>query len=316
MGMTTKKVLVTGAGGFIGSHLVRALLAQGAKVVGLVRPGSDCWRLKEMVDRIELIRVELGIGSLKALSIGPIDAIYHLAAGGLNPAAENASAVCQTNIIGTIDLLNFAVQKKAGRFIYCGSCFEYAAGKNISEEQLPAPATEYAASKSAGWLLAHSFAKCYRFPVVTLRPFTVYGPYESSFRLVPYTIVRLLRGLDLDLTAGKQARDFIYIEDVVDAFLRAGECEIADETFNISTGSATTVETMAVTIARLMGVQPKINAGVLPYRESEIWEQSGNPQKAKEKLGWTPRHSLEEGLTKSIGWFRENHSRFPEYCKK
>lgn len=310
------KILVTGAAGFIGSHLVRELVRQGSLIVGLVRPTSNLWRLEDVLNQIQLLRVELGASSLNQYhqSLREVDTIYHLAASSLNPPGEKSVSLVQTNVMGTLELLNLAVKLSVRRFVYCGSCFEYPSGNSLAETVLPMPISEYAASKTSAWLLAQSFYHRYRLPVVTLRAFTVYGPFESAYRLIPYVINRALAGKEIDLTGGMQTRDFVHVEDMVNALLKAEQMQsIIGETFNVSTGMATSVRSITEMIVKEIGVPAVLKWGARPYRDAEIMQLSGNPSQVKQKLGWMPR-TLSEGLSQNVHWFRENRLKYSVYA--
>lgn len=314
-----KRVLVTGASGFIGSHLIRGLVRAGCSVVGLVRPTSSLWRLEDVIEKITLIRTELGSSEhnqCKENLTEGIDIIYHLAATSWNPPLQNSIPLVQSNVLGTLELLNLALAFKVKCFVYCGSCFEYASGKMLSEDLLPHPISEYAASKSAAWLLANAFYHRYHLPVVTLRPFTIYGPFESASRLVPHAVCRALENKDIALTEGKQTRDFVYIEDMVEALLVAGVSpEAIGKTINIATGVSTSVRDITSMIVNMIGSKTTLQYGVKSYRDAEIMELSGDFSQAKEVLGWRPKFTLEEGLKRSIQWFRENRSYYSIYAK-
>jgi nucleoside-diphosphate-sugar epimerase len=165
-------------------------------------------------------------------------------------------------------------------------------------------------------MLAEMFFKNYHVPVVSLRPFLPYGPFETNYRLIPQVINGILQGSDIPLAKGEEARDFIFIEDVVRAFLLAAVTpDIAGETFNISTGKATPVKDVVQMVIDLMNASSSARPvfGALPYRPFESGALSGSPAKAKRKLGWTAPVSLEEGLKQTIEWFRANKERFPHY---
>ncbi|MDO8527713.1 MAG: NAD(P)-dependent oxidoreductase [Deltaproteobacteria bacterium] len=311
-----RKVLVTGAAGFVGSHLVRQLVRQGCEVVACVRPTSDLWRLEDLKNQIRLVQAELGTFTLDSRSeiFKNIDIVYHLAAASLNPPGEKSLPLVQTNVVGTLSLLNLATELSLKRFVYCGSCFEYPSGNNLSEDILPKPVSEYAASKTSAWLLVNAFHARYALPVVTLRAFTVYGPFEAAYRLIPHVINNALDEKEISLTAGMQTRDFVYIDDMISALLKAGELpQLEGETFNICTGTPTSVESVAKKIVAQIGSGSRLRLGSIPYRDAEIMQLSGNPSKAMKTLDWKPG-TLEEGLAQSIGWFRENRGRYKIYA--
>ena len=307
--LSGKSVLVTGAAGFIGSHLVRRLLKDNCRVIALERPAADLWRIKDIINRLEVIYCDLGAlrdNELKTKLSG-VNIVYHLAAAGVDQSEENCDMIIRSNVTGTLVMLELARDLRFERFIYSGSCFEYGKGSFLSEKSFPAPFSEYAVSKLAGWFLTNSFFHKYGLPVVSLKPFNVYGPYEAPYRLVPHTIINALKGRDIKLTPGEQKRDFVFIDDMVEGFIAAGFTPgIMGETFNLATGSLTSVKEIVNMIIELTNAKARPIFGAMEYRKSEIWLLSGDPSEAKLKLNWSAQTSLREGLKKTIAWFKDN----------
>jgi nucleoside-diphosphate-sugar epimerase len=217
------------------------------------------------------------------------------------------------NIDGTMAALLVA-QRLGSRLVYCGSCFEYGAGARWAEDAMPAPTTEYGASKAGGWLLANAFARRTGLEVVSVRPFTMYGPMEPPGRLVPSVVRHALAGHPIDLTPGDQARDFVYVEDVADAFVAAATTDAAvGGTFNICTGTAATVRHVVHRVLECTGSRSEARFGALSYRSTELTILSGDPTRAREVLGWRSRVSLDDGLARTIAWFRSVGTGLPEY---
>lgn len=310
-----RRALVTGAAGFLGAHVTRALVAAGARVTALVRPTTDPWRLAPLRDDLELVHADaraLGDASLSH-RLGRHDVVYHLAAAGVDQRQQDAAAIVDVNVGGTTAALEHASRAGVGRFVYCGSCFEYGEGTAAREDRLPHPLNEYAASKSAGWLLAHAHGRRTGLDVVTLRPFTVYGPLEAPQRLVPFVIGRALAGGRIELTGGRQTRDWVHADDAAEAFLRAGEVDgVAGSTFNVCTGVETSVRALVELVVALTGERATPEFGARPYREPEIWSLSGDPTAAADRLGWTATTSLREGLARTIAEFQNSNRAFPE----
>jgi nucleoside-diphosphate-sugar epimerase len=310
--LSGKRVFVTGAAGFIGSQLARALLACGCRVSVLLRRSSDCWRLRDILPQLKIHYGDLSSLSFEEARAGlsSSDMIFHLAAAGIDAGKPDAEAILKTNVLGTLTLLKLARHWNVERFINCGSCSEYGKGHFLAEDAPLAPICEYGVSKVSAGVLAKVFQQRYGVPVVSLRPFTAYGPFEARHRLIPHVILSALEGRDIELTAGEQTRDFDFVEDVVEAFLKAAAVPgIAGETFNVATGRATPVREAVVAILNLMETTAKSLFGATPYRESELWESSGDPRKAEARLNWKAGVSLTEGLRKTIRWFQENRDR-------
>lgn len=308
-------MLVTGAAGFLGSHLVPRLIGAGADVCALDQPRAQHWPELERLGVATAVRADVRALAQPAHDavLAGISSIIHLAAVGVVPEQIDIRDVVHGNVDGTLAVL-MAAQRLGARVIYCGSCFEYGAGAGWTEDALPAPATEYGAAKAAGWLLAHAFARRTGLEVVSLRPFTMYGPGEPPSRLVPSVVRRALAGGAIDLTPGDQARDFVYVEDAADAFVAAATShEAVGGTFNVCTGEPITVRDLVRQVLAATGSASVARFGALPYRPTEALMLSGDPSRTARVLGWRARVSLEEGLGRTIAWFRDVGAALPEY---
>jgi len=176
------------------------------------------------------------------------------------------------------------------------------------------PTTEYGAAKAACWLIAQAFARRTGLELVSLRPFTMYGPMEPPGRLVPSVVRHALAGQSIDLTPGDQARDFVYVEDVADAFIAAATTDAAvGGTFNVCTGTAVTVRDIVQRVLAATGSASTARFGALSYRPTELSMLSGDTSRATQILGWRARVSLDEGLDRTIAWFRAVGAGLPEY---
>ena len=193
------------------------------------------------------------------------------------------------------------------RFVYCGSCFEYKEGASIKETSFPMPVSDYGVTKSSGWLLANGFYQQCGLPVVSVRPFTFYGPQELERRLVPYVILSILDGKSPELSDGMQVRDFVYVDEVVEALLRAALVKgIEGETFNIASGQGHTVREIVQEVFSLMKTDLKPQFGAMNRRAEDVSTLVGDPAKAAQVLGWKSSLSLRDGLIKTIEWWRAN----------
>ena len=281
----------------------------------LDQPNARRWPLLERTDLAALLQADvrtLAEPTHDAL-LRDVDVIFHLAAVGVTGEVGDVRQVVTGNVDGALAVL-LAARRLGSRLIYCGSCFEYGPGERWSEDALPAPTTEYGAAKAAGWLLANAFARRTGLEVVSLRPFTMYGPMEPPGRLVPSVVRQALAGRAIDLTPGDQLRDFVFVDDAVDAFVAAATTDAAvGGTFNICSGTAVTVRDVVSRVLHCTGSRSEARFGALSYRPTELAVLSGDPTRAAQVLGWRARVSLEDGLARTIAWFRSTGAEFPEY---
>lgn len=303
---------MTGASGFLGAHVVRRLIAEGMEVAILVRDPDRVLRLQALQTGMPVVVVGDLLDQERlqaAIARWQPQVIYHLAAAGVNPAASTSTEVVQSNVLGTLNLLEACRGLAVSRFVYAGSCAEYGSGHDLSEDRRPAPTNVYGASKAAAGLLVQTYGRMYGLPTVWLRPFMIYGPLERRGRLVTHTILTALSGEDIRMTGGEQERDFVYIDDVVDGFIRAADDAYpaaVGETINLSSGKGVPIRDVVALILEIMGHPVKAVLGALPYREGEMWLQSGDNRRARRLLDWSPRVSLREGLERTIAWCRQN----------
>ena len=265
-----RKALVTGASGFIGSHLVRGLVHAGCEVGALMRRQSDQTRIHDVLPRIRPLTADLldAEGLQAVVKAFQPSVVFHLAAYGVNSWTCDAGQAMLTNAIGTANVLEACRDLTLDAFVYAGTCFEYAGGTaRCREDAWPAPVNAYAASKTAGWVLAQFYERAHDIPVVGVRPFQVYGPQEAPNRLVPSVILSALRGQDVRVSEGKQVRDFIFVEDVVAGFMRAAACRQARGAIvNLGTGQGVAVRAVIEKLIEVLGTPVPVMYGAVAYR--------------------------------------------------
>ena len=291
-GLERARVLVTGATGFLGSHLARELVRMGCEVGALVRDGADMSRIHDVQPRLQFLSGDVTDGPrAQALVRGfRPTVVFHLAAYGVNAWACDPAQAVTTNVLGTITLLEACRSLSLEAFVYIGTWFE-----------TPEPVNAYAASKAAGWLFGRLYDRMHQVPVVGVRPFQVYGPGEAPNRLIPSVILSALQGREVQATEGRQVRDFIFVEDVVAGMIRAAACPKArGQMFDLGTGTGIEVRAVIEQLMELLGHPVPVAYGALPYRAGEIWHLVADPRAAKQRLGWTPRVTLSEGLRRTI----------------
>ena len=297
-------ILVTGATGFVGSHLVRTLVRQGFDVVSVFHKTGF-----EEDQRHFRLDLRDPAGLQKLFRQFHFSAIIHLAASGVSAEAENFEELVTINTLATAALARTALANGIERFLYVGSGFEYRPQAHAMDEStlLGAP-NLYGASKAAGWMLLDTLRRMEGLPLVTFRPFSIYGPGENPSKLVPYTILQALNGEPIRLALGSQVRDYVFVEDVVEA-LRLGLTAPAavGQVYNIGAGpnEARSVCRLVEEILSLMGAPQRLcwfdrasrSRRDPPYLVSD-------PTKAHIELGWRPRVALEEGLARTIAWYK------------
>lgn len=308
--MKNHKFLITGSTGFIGSVLLRTLLQKGTKVDIILRKQSKTWRINDLLDQVNIHYSDLS--SLDELKIiikkSNPTVIYHLATNGAYSYQDNANQIIQTNILGTWNLLQACNEIDYQLFVNTGSSSEYGFKEfAMRETDLVEPASYYAVTKCAQTLLCSHIAKQEKRPIVTLRPFSVYGPYEEPKRLVPTLMKSLLKNTQMNLVSPTIARDYIYIDDMVSAYLKIDELiENSGEYFNIGTGVQTTIKEIVNKSIKVTGQKGNFVWGNMTKRkwDTDIWV--GDISKAKRLLSWQPEYTLEKGLKKTFVWFKKS----------
>lgn len=307
--MTPKRILVTGAAGFVGAVLTRRLLADGHAVHTLFKSTTAQWRLAG-IER-DLHRHQVDLRDEEAIrkviaSIRP-EVIYHLATHGAYPAQTDADGIIQTNILGTWNILKALEHIDYEVFVNTGSSSEYGfKDYAMRETDLLEPNSYYSVAKCAQTLLCQHVAKTESRPITTFRLFSVYGPFEEPSRLIPTLIRRCLNGEDLTLVDPEIARDFIYVDDVVDAYLRTDKLsQLRGEIINIGTGVQSPIKQVVELILQHTSAKVTCHWGAMPSR---IWDAKtwvADCTKSTRLLGWRPTTMLSEGLERTTAWLRQ-----------
>jgi nucleoside-diphosphate-sugar epimerase len=233
--------------------------------------------------------------------------IFHLGAyTHVGKSWQRVDECIQTNVQGTVNLLQALADVGYARFVYTGTSEIYGdIDVPFREDKQVNPISPYSVSKYAGERFARLFHRSHGWPIVMVRPFNAYGPAQTPDRVIPEIITRALRGQDIAMTQGRQTREFNYVEDIAEGFVAAGTTPNVDgDLFNIGCGEDVSMRDLADTILGLMGHPVKALFGALPERPTEIPRMYCDATKAREQLGWRPRHSLADGLTKTIEWYR------------
>jgi nucleoside-diphosphate-sugar epimerase len=308
--LSGEKVFITGATGFIGSNLTRRSLERGAEVFINIRNTSDTWRIRDILNEVNPIPVDITeYEKLKDLlkEIQP-DVIFHTAAYGGSADQKNTEKIIETNIIGTVNLVRSCRDINVNLFVNTGTSSEYGMKNSaIKESDLLEPVTEYGVSKASATLFCQTSAVTQNLPIVTLRLFSPYGPYEQKTRLIPSVILAALQKTNPRITSRQFVRDFIFIEDVLDAYEAVIDVKNASgKIFNIGSGEQHSVGEVVDTVIDLLGNEVTYEVGI-PQRwknEPPFWQ--ADIEQATSELNWKPRYSFGKGLAATIDWFKVN----------
>lgn len=309
--LSESRVLVTGAAGFIGSHLTRRLVAEGADVHVLTMAVSSIFpsRILDLRGKVTLHEGNLTDRSAMddiARRVRP-NVVFHLAAyTHVGKSWQRVDECVQSNVQGTVNLLKALEPMGYDRFINTGTSEIYG---NIDvpfrEDAQVNPCSPYAVSKYAAERFCRMFHQGHGWPIVLVRPFNAYGPAQSPDRIVPETIVRALRKQDIKTTSGRQTREFNYVEDLADGFVKLATTPgIEGQLFNLGCGEDIAIRDVVKLILDLMGNPIEAQIGALGDRPTEIWRMYCDNTRARERLAWSPQHSLQDGLAKTIEWYR------------
>jgi len=318
MDWKNKTVLITGAEGFIGSHLTERLLSLGAKVKALVMYNSfnrwgwiDTFPSGE-VNKLNVICGDVREADILKAALKDVDIVFHLAALIAIPYSyASPSSYVKTNIEGTLNLLQTALDSGVEKFLHTSTSEVYGTAVYVPiDEKHPLQGqSPYSASKIGADMIAESFYRSFGLPVTTLRPFNTYGPRQSMRAIIPTLIVQMINGNKVQLGSLHPVRDFTYVTDTVEGFITVAETDgIHGEVINIGSANGISIGELAKKLIKVMGRNANIECKEKRVRpsKSEVNRLICNNQKAKELIGWQPKVSLDEGLEKTINWFKEN----------
>lgn len=309
-----KRVLVTGAAGFIGSLLVRRLLEGGAEVTAPVRRTTDLWRLEDIAGDLRLCRVDLEDGGAlrRAVREARPEFVFHAAMLPGHPAAARQADYLAAVAAATDNLLGALRDAAFERVVALGSSLEYGPAREPLAESRPlAPTTARGRAKAEASRRFLAFARDERRPVTVLRPFSVYGPWEDPSRFVPQAVSSVLDGKPFDLSGPGFRRDPVFVEDVVDAcLLAAGTGAVDGEAVNVGSGRQFTNREIFDAIQAAVGRSVPVNEGAYPASPSDTDFWVADIARARRRLGWEPVHSLRRGLERTVAWIAGGPERY------
>ena len=317
-----KSVLVTGAEGFIGSHLVEKLLSLGANVTAMVKNNfkEDVGFLSSIPmneeNKINICMADLNdYDAVKEITKNK-DVIFHLGAEISIPYSyKHPRTFVNTNINGTLNVLMAAKEHLVKRIVIMSTSEVYGTPDNvpIKETHTLKGQSPYSATKIAAEKLAESFHLSYGLPIVIVRPFNTYGPRQSSRAIIPTLITQALFKDKILVGNTKPTRDFNFVEDIAEGLVKVCEKdELIGEVINIGTGKEISIGELAEKIIKLTGSRAAIETENLRLRpeKSEIMRLCADNSKMRDKTGWTPKTDFETGLKKTIDWIKESPNHF------
>ena len=320
MSWNDKKVLVTGAGGFIGSHLTERLVELGAKTRAFVRyssTGSWGWLDQSpLKNDVEVVLGDIRDQDTVAYALDGVDIAFHLAALIAIPYSYQAPlSYVRTNVEGTLNVLQAAQRAGSEIVVHTSTSEVYGTARTVPiDENHPLQGqSPYSASKIGADKIAESFHLSFGLPVVTVRPFNTFGPRQSARAVIPTIVTQASSGSEIRLGNLEPTRDLNFVADTVEGFIKAAETPKAiGETINLGSGREISIRDLAAMILKLMNRDIPItleDARVRP-ENSEVDRLCADSRKGQSILGWTPKYSLEDGLAATIEWIRENSERY------
>lgn len=307
-----ERVLITGATGFIGSHLTRRLIEEGFEVGIIKRENSNVWRISDLIKNLSIYDADLrDLHKVsEAISYFKPNVIFHLATYyAVEHKSEEVSLMVDTNVLGTINLLEASKKSNIKLFVNTSSCFVYRESKNKLRENADLdPLNLYALTKMQAEQACSFYTKKYGLRTVTFRLFPPYGPADHERRLIPYATKTFLEEKKLILTTGKQRWDFVYIDDIIEAYLKLlniPNLPIEHEIFNIGTGNAVSIREVISRLKEIIGSRIEPEWGLIPHRSNEVWYICSDINKTKNILKWQPETQiLREGLEFTVKWYK------------
>ena len=317
--MTVKRILITGADGFIGSHLTEALVECGYDVVAFVCYNSFNslgWLdtiSEEIKSKIEFIPGDIRDFNGVNEAMKNVDIIFHLAALIAIPFSYNSpDSYIDTNVKGTLNILQAARKNNVKKVLITSTSEVYGTAQfvPITELHTKQPQSPYSASKIGADAIADSFYRSFELPVTIVRPFNTYGPRQSARAVIPTIIAQLLNGAEeIKLGDISPTRDLLFVKDTVNGFIKIAQCEdLIGHEVNIATQSEISVGDLAQLLINKINPDAKIVTDTLRIRpeKSEVFRLFGSNEKLKSFTDWEPKYSLEEGLEETINWFSES----------
>ena len=300
-------ILITGAAGFVGANLARYLVSKDIKINIIIKKNSNLWRIKDIIKKMNVHYSDLSDKKKVRIIIKKIKpkTIFHLATHGAYSNQNNIKKMKESIFESTFNLVNECKKYRFSMFINTGSSSEYGFKKRkMREKDVLIPNSYYSVFKSSSTLYCQYESINSNIPIVTIRPFHVYGPFERQSRLIPVLIKKMLTNKKIKLVSPKISRDLIYIDDLIDFYLKIANKKFIGEIFNLGNGKK-------YTIKEIYNLLKKITK----YKKSNLWNTMKNRSwdqpiwysdmsYVKKKIKWRPKISLFNGLSKTVNWHK------------
>jgi dolichol-phosphate mannosyltransferase len=314
----SKRVLVTGATGFVGANLARRLLHDGHDLHVVLRSDRNTWRIADIRADVAVHQGSLDDGATIARIVAAArpEWVFHLAAHGAYSWERDVDSMVATNVAATFGFVRTCLDFGVECFVNTGSSSEYGLKDHPPEESEGiAPNSPYAVTKAAATLFCGYLARERGVPAPTLRLYSTYGPWEEPKRLVPALLVAAMAGRLPPLVDPNVARDFVYVDDVVDAYLRAASRPHADPgaVYNVGTGVQTTIAQLVAIVREMLPIEAAPDWGSMPNRAWDTTTWVADPRKIAADLEWRPRVDVRDGLARTLRWLQSDPSLLPTY---
>jgi dolichol-phosphate mannosyltransferase len=316
-----KRVLITGGSGFIGANLARRALADGHEVHLFLRPGHRPWRVEEIAKEVHTHAVDLTRAEDVRTALAAVrpDWVFHLAAYGAYPIETDVRLMVETNLLGCVSLLDACVAAGVGAFVNAGSSSEYGYKDHApAEEESLEPNSAYAVTKAAATHYTRLLSRTADINALTVRLWSIYGPYEEPKRLIPTLLVHALEGRLPPLVAPDTARDFVFVDDAVDALLKVAAAASLPRgsVYNLCSGIQSTLRDVVEETRRLthLAVEPLWGGMKARTWDTSVWV--GSPERMTREVGWRAHTTLSEGLARTARWLRSDPERFRHYSER
>jgi UDP-glucose 4-epimerase len=302
------RCLVTGASGFLGSHLARALVAEGHEVLAIVRSSSDLWRLDDIKAKLSFAFASLNTIETVRVPIAQFrpEVAFHLAwTGGNSSKFVNQTTQVFENVPGTLALVRILAEVGCATVVYAGSSVEYGEFNiPVRESDLPRPANLYGAAKYGAEVLVDGLCHACGMRFCSVRVFWTYGPMDDGMRMIPSVIASLLDAQRPSLTEGRQMWDFLYIDDAIRAFIRLASTAQAEGIFNLGSGQPVAIRQVVESIRDQVDPALELGFGEVPYGPNQVMHLQPDVSRLQTATGWCPEVGLIDGIRRTVEWYR------------